>query len=173
MNLDFLTLDSWVTADHHWEHPNIRLYQNRPENHFEIMRARWIDRVLFDDIVLHLGDLVCFGDRKRHPFWIDGLPGQKYLIRGNHDKHSDQWYSAAGFKVLGRKPLYWHRYDKGKIVCFSHEPETQTGGWDINVHGHLHLNDYWLDPRRLQDRRNVCVERTGYAPVRLREVLEG
>lgn len=160
-----VTLDAWVTADHHWEHPRIREYQGRPEGHFWIMRDRWFETVAPDDVVLHLGDIVCFGDRDRHPFWLDGLPGRKYLIRGNHDKHSDEWYEAAGFTVLGRgnKPFLWVAPD-GLLVAFSHEPLT-TGhvdypyndcAWDVNVHGHVHANDLW---NPIPGRAGTCASR--------------
>lgn len=165
----YLTLDTWVTADHHWEHPRIREYQDRPADHFEIMRERWITAVAPDDNVLHLGDLVCFGDQERHPEWLIGLPGHKFLLRGNHDKHTHQWYGAAGFTVLGRKPFNWHWLD-GTIICFSHEP-VEGDHWDVNVHGHIHGAPYWPSTLRPEDRRNVCVEMTDYAPVRLGDVL--
>ncbi len=168
-----LTLDSWITSDHHWEHPNIRRYQDRPEDHFERMREEWLRLVGPRDVLLHLGDIVCFGDPQQHPRWIRGLPGKKYLLRGNHDKHTDQWYGAAGFTVLGRKPFYWHRPDTGELICFSHEPEYDQLDWTLNVHGHIHSNPYWDGTLRDEDRRNVCVERTGYAPMRLRDVLDG
>lgn len=174
---DVLTLDSWVTADQHWEHPRIREYQGRPADHFEVMRERWLDRVAPDDVLLHLGDVVCFGDRERHPFWLDGLPGRKYLLRGNHDEHSDDWYRAAGFEVLGRgnRPYTWVVPD-WCIAAFSHEPITQDRfgysdpDWDVNVHGHIHANELW-DPLPGKEYRNACVEVTDYAPVRLRDIL--
>lgn len=173
-DLSSLTLASWVTSDQHWQHPRIREYQNRPADHFELMRRLWIERVKPDDVLLHLGDIVCFGDRAEHPRWMTGLPGRKLLLRGNHDDHSDQWYEAAGFEVIGRKPILWvvpgriHQ----QVVCFSHEPDTELFGWDINVHGHTHANPYWEHTPML-DYRNVCVEQTDYAPVRLRDVLYG
>lgn len=169
--MQFLTLDSWITSDHHWEHPRIREYQHRPVRHFEIMRERWFERVGEDDVVLHLGDLVCFGDPERYPFWLEGLPGRKYLIRGNHDKCSREWYAEAGFTVIGRgdKVHRWHAPD-GRIVAFTHAPDTESWGWDVNVHGHIHANPYWSGTPH-EDYRNVSVEVTGYAPVRLSAVL--
>ena len=170
---DVLTWDSWVIADHHWEHPRIREYQDRPPDHFERMRNEWIEYVGHDDVILHLGDLVCFGDIDRHPFWIEGLPGRKYLIRGNHDKHSNEWYGAAGFTVLGRgnRGFMWQAPDS-RVVAFSHEPLTDPGyaGFDLNVHGHIHANDLWYGLPG-HEYVNVSVEKTDYAPVRLRDVI--
>lgn len=172
---DWLDLDTWITSDHHWEHPRIRQYQHRPENHFELMRELWIERVGDDEPLLHLGDLVCFGDMERHPEWLIGLPGRKYLIRGNHDKHTHQWYAAAGFEAIGRgNKAVRSLHLPDLTVAFSHEPlhGDSNGGWfDVNVHGHIHANPLWYaDPGVRYV--NACVEVTGYAPVRLRDLLE-
>lgn len=176
---ELLTLDAWVTADQHWEHPRIREYQHRPADHFERMRRLWIERVGPEDTLLHLGDIVCFGDRAQHPHWLEGLPGRKHLIRGNHDKHSDEWYEAAGFKVLGRgnRQFLWVAPD-GMLVAFSHEPLTlghvdyphNDFGWDVNVHGHVHANGIW-DPQPGKRYVNACVEKTDYAPIRVWDIL--
>jgi calcineurin-like phosphoesterase family protein len=134
------------------------------------MRIRWEEAVGPQDTVLHLGDLVCFEKSASYAELIASLPGHKLLLRGNHDKHAWPWYEAAGWTVLGRNPILWHRPDNGKVICFSHEP-CDLGGWSINVHGHIHANPYY-DPSSFDVRRNVCVEVTGYAPLRLRDVLD-
>ncbi len=167
-----ITPDTWVTSDQHWSHRNIRVYQGRPDNHFAIMRERWIASVQPEDTVLHLGDLVCFGDMEEHGDYLAGLPGRKYLLRGNHDKPKDQWYIKNGFTPLGREPLRWHDEAGDRMVCFSHEPERTSFRWDINIHGHIHNNPYWSGVPML-DYRNVCVEVTDYAPVRIGAVLDG
>lgn len=167
-----LTLDAWVTSDQHWGHSNIGKYQDRPDDHMSLMRLRWIDLVGADDVVLCLGDLVCFGDRELHAGYIDGLPGRKYLLLGNHDKHGPSWYEENGFTVIGRRPMLWAAPDD-TIVCFSHEPAHDDGSWEINVHGHTHSIEHRPSATRPEVRRNVCVEVTGYAPVRLGTVLSG
>lgn len=172
---DLLTLNAWITSDQHWEHPRIREYQQRPENHFWLMRNRWSERVRENDVLLHLGDLVCFGNRKKHPMWVSGLPGNKLLILGNHDYHEPSWYEAFGFQVIGRgdRP-YWWVAPSGVVVAFSHEPLTDPGhdGWDVNIHGHIHGNTHrsW-EQRPHGAYRNVSVEVTNYSPVRLGDVL--
>lgn len=173
--LAFLTLDTWITSDSHWSHENIRKYQGRPDDHFALMHRQWTKRVGAEEPILHLGDLVCFGNPQAHPTWLNGLTGVKYLLKGNHDKHSNQWYEAAGFSVLGRRPLLWFEPESEALLLFSHEPAAGTSHepWDINIHGHTHLNTPYTTLGRLDDRINVCVERTEYAPVRLRDVLAG
>lgn len=175
MTLEMLTLDSWIMSDNHWQHANIRKYGQRPDNHFELMRENWLRLVQPDDVILHLGDIVCYGNNQLHSDWLKGLTGKKYLLRGNHDRHPDSWYEEHGFTVLGTKPLFWHRPDNGEKICFSHVPADAASGesmdWTINVHGHIHINPYHFNTVRVEDRRNVCVEKTDYAPVRLREIL--
>lgn len=181
MSRSWLTLDTWITSDQHWSHHNIRKYQGRPENHFELMMIKWNSVVKPTDTILCLGDLVCYGDIDNHPWWLNGLNGEKYLLKGNHDKHSYQWYKNAGFEVVGRKPFLWHTERDGEpyIVCFSHEPDTPNGfhnpfmgGWDINIHGHIHGNPYFGTTPQW-NYVNVSVEVTDYAPARLRDVIDG
>lgn len=168
-----LDVSTWVTSDHHWSHANIRKYQGRPENHFELMRDRWKERVQPRDIVLHLGDLVCYGNQAEHFYFLRGLPGRKYLLRGNHDKHPAEWYETNGFAVLGERPITWVWEEQ--LVLFSHRPDDteEHQPWDVNIHGHIHANPYWSSTPAHLDYRNVCVEVTDYAPVRLGAVLDG
>jgi calcineurin-like phosphoesterase family protein len=177
--LDFLSFDSWITSDHHWGHANIVHFQDRPARSEALMVKQWENLVGPDDVVLHLGDLVCFEHRHgkekaaSYKTLIAELPGLKFILLGNHDDHTHAWYEAAGFSVLGRgnKPYLWHRPDNGARIAFSHEP-MPDGGWKINVHGHTHKHPHRPELGRGRDRRNVCVELTNYAPVRLRDVLD-
>jgi calcineurin-like phosphoesterase family protein len=175
-----VTLDTWVFADHHFGHKNIRKLCGRPEDHHDLMVRAWQAYVQPDDVVLHLGDL----SYKADPGWLGnvlaGLPGRKIMILGNHDKPwAVDMYRQFGWHVLGRKPHLWWGLKKGKggpVVCFSHEPDSkygpggEKGGWGINVHGHIH-NHPWFDDIPMRDYRNVSVEVTNYRPVRLRSVL--
>jgi calcineurin-like phosphoesterase family protein len=186
-----LTLDTWITSDQHWAHRNIRAYCDRPDNHFEIMRRLWLERVQPEDTVLHLGDLVVYPKQEDIEYWIEGLTGKKYLLRGNHDKLNPRVYKEMGFTVLAppairwqetvdhrgrhlRTPyLYWHSPQDGKRILFSHYPDRERLDWAVNIHGHIHN-----DPRAYQelperDYRNVSVEVVDYAPQRLRDVLYG
>ena len=168
-----LTLNSWITSDQHWGHKNIQTYANRPENHYELMRNRWCAAVDPSDVLLHLGDIVCFGNRDMHDGYLEGLPGRKMLIRGNHDNHKDDFYESYGWTILGRgdKPFRWAWGDK--IIAFSHEPLESGLFWDINVHGHTHDNDHRpYTPMQGKRYINACVEKTDYAPVRLRDLLQ-
>lgn len=185
-----LTLDSWVTADSHFAHKNIQRYCDRPEDHFALMRRLWREQVQEDDIVLHLGDLVVYpkGEAWRY---LDGLPGQKYLLLGNHDKEQRSFYAKWGFTVLDRPEihwqevvdhrgrrhqnpcLYWHSPTDGKRILFTHYPDPARLDWSVNVHGHIHNDRRAYDSLPERDYRNVGVEVVDFAPQRLRDVLYG
>lgn len=186
-----LSLDSWVTADSHFGHRRIGDYCDRPDDHFALMRRLWLERVKDDDVVLHLGDLVVYPKPWQIEEYLEGLPGRKYLLLGNHDKLKKPAYKELGFTVLDRPHvqwqevvdhrgrrhknpcLYWHSPVDGKRVLFSHYPDPVRLDWTVNVHGHIHNDRRSYDSLPERDYRNVSVEVVDYAPQRLRDVLHG
>jgi len=65
------------------------------ENHFERIRADWLERVAEADTVLLPGDLTWamhLEDAMEDIERISSLPGKKILLRGNHD----YWWSSIG-----------------------------------------------------------------------------
>jgi calcineurin-like phosphoesterase family protein len=166
--------DTWIISDTHFGHANIVKYCNRPENHDDIMMSNWSASVNPEDVVLHLGDLV-FAKRTDEEMMarIKALPGQKYLIRGNHDKKSDRWYADLGFKVLTRVPVEyeWNCADRIRMVYFTHRPlPSDLLHGAINIHGHIHNNGY-NNEDRTKDYRNVSVEVMKYRPTKLQHIL--
>lgn len=80
----------WFSADSHFYHGNIIKHCNRPftsvtEMNSELIK-RWNEKVKKDDIIYHLGDLVCFCSKFKAKETIDKLNGRIHLIKGNHDK---------------------------------------------------------------------------------------
>lgn len=176
MNID---LDTWIISDTHFGHDNIVKFCNRPIDHNEIMLKNWIDAVDSGDKILHLGD-VGFG-KKAEPFIFD-LPGDKYLIKGNHDTKSDSYYEGFGFEIVEPFSTSEFRLGKGpSIVYFDHDPLAVTMAddhdfWkstDVIIHGHIHNNGYHPDCPEDIDYRNVSVEVMDYKPVRLRDIFYG
>lgn len=162
----------WVTADHHWGHRNIARLQDRPLDHEDLMARLWHERVGTDDHVLHLGDLLVFPaveDVTRYQALLSSLPGEKRIMLGNHDRRLRTLYRVCGFEVVAGYRERLHLVMDGRRICFSHRPDNDDGTWDVNVHGHVHSSAILPPPgRRLI---NACVEVTGYAPVRLRDLL--
>lgn len=148
----------WLISDTHFGHDNIVKYcfrpgyPNRLYDHNNFMRKHWIDLISDKDIILHLGDVFLGGD------WHRGLPGEKYLIRGNHDSNRKiEILQELGWGLI--PPLLLGN------VWFTHRPRDVEEGM-INIHGHLHQNN---SPSKRHI--NISVEKTDYKPVWLGDVL--
>jgi calcineurin-like phosphoesterase family protein len=131
----------WIIADTHFYHENIKRYQGRPDDFNEQIIRNWNKAVAYDDVVIHLGDVI-FGLNKEKtlPSLMASLPGKKILCRGNHDPNSAEWYMANGFDFACDYFVY-------KGVAFSHAPLTPLPPQTLvsdgrlvnwNVHGHFH-----------------------------------
>lgn len=130
----------YFTSDTHYWHKTAIEYCRRPfatvEEMNEAMIERWNSRVKPDDSVYHLGD-VCFAGKEKAHAILKRLNGQKFLIRGNHDKaFSDQWLSKYFTWV---KDFYTLKVDDGlvcqRIVLCHYALRT----WEKIHHGAWHL----------------------------------
>lgn len=142
------TTNFMVTADTHFLHDNIVEFCGRPGYnpatlciedpvlHNIVMRNNWKRVVTPTTKVLHLGDLVLGkrADAERLYGGENELPGEKYLIKGNHDKRSDDFYKSLGFTVI---PPFDLELD-GWEFHYSHYPLTRLRKNQINFHGHIH-----------------------------------
>jgi calcineurin-like phosphoesterase family protein len=151
----------WVISDTHFGHNNIIKYCNRPEDHDRLMFQGWRETVGHRDVILHMGDVLLrkteFAERIRK------LPGQKFLLKGNHDRLGKNFYKEMGFTFIQEFSIN----HKGYKVHFTHKPlEELVEDKVINVHGHIHQ-------KLMGDRRflNLSVEQTNYKPVAIIEVL--
>lgn len=159
------TFQSWsyhgavyIISDTHFGDPQCREIDPQwplPEAHVALLKKY----VTWNDTLIHLGDV---GDAH----YMDGLPGTKVLIMGNHDRRSD---CAPHFQEIFDGPLYI-----GKKIILSHEPILVPGA--LNIHGHVH-NDKTsggkvvrLGPAELAAMNraaNVC----GYLPMNLGKAI--
>lgn len=165
------TVDIWLVSDSHYFHKNICKYENRPSNHNELMLKTWNSLVKWNDVVIHLGDLV-FGN---HPEIIGMLNGYITLVRGNHDRQSINWYLSNGIKSICDSftlDIY------GKKLIFSHKPIVNLPKeFDMNIHGHFHSithHDINNIPNYIKDFRYslFSIEMEDYKPVKLQEFVE-
>lgn len=150
----------WVTADHHFGHENIIQYCGRPfanaDDMAEYMVRKWNNRVGAGDTVWHLGD---FAMNKAALSVAELLNGEKFILKGNHDRESWKSYEAVGFKRLlelsdrdEKNGLAYKVVDyslfNGAVVYLTHCPpslidlpyaKTVAGDrhW-IWLHGHSH-----------------------------------
>src|ERR1043166_4710908 len=150
-------MKEWLITDTHFDHDNIGVYCDRPKGWMDRIIRNWKQIVKPDDVVLHLGD-VLVGNRHSMRDLMNGLPGHKLLIRGNHDDKSSMWYIRNGFAFACDGMAY-------KGVTWTHRPSyTLMPDTDINIHGHVH-NTVW-NPRA-DFSRLLAIEHVGYKPIDL------
>ena len=155
----------WITTDTHFGHTALIEYGRIPDFESKI-KKNLKNLVKPEDLLIHLGD-VCIGNDVENSNWFKRELGCKtYLIRGNHDRKSFNWYFNNGWDVVCDR-LDFEMF--GKKMCFSHLPVAWDGYFDINYHGHFHDTDH----RRLEPDFNkmlcgynklIALESNNYTP---------
>lgn len=89
----------WFSSDYHLGHKNIIKYDKRPFKNIDVMNEAIIANhnsvVNVDDDFYFLGDF-SFND-KRTEEWLQRINGNKFFIRGNHDRtRTVKLYSKYG-----------------------------------------------------------------------------
>lgn len=160
----------WVWSDQHFNHKNIIGFTDRPFESMDEMNKAMLRNyravVQDEDLVLFGGD-VSFGSISEARAMLAGLPGEKILVLGNHEVDKDGgWREHACFDVV---TLAFDFVMEDRLIWVTHVPldnEYLPEGV-VNLHGHTHRT--LVGPRHI----NMSVELTGYAPVSLRELLQG
>ncbi len=153
----------WLISDPHFGHENIIKYCERPFSSVEemdnTMIENWNSVVNNGETVLILGDFALSSPSKT--MWYgQQLKGDKYLIKGNHDRRGKSLYAEGGITRLPKRVLL-----KPNLIL-SHRPEKMEEGC-INIHGHIH--QYTLDSN---EHVNVSVEQINYTPVLFESIVE-
>ncbi len=148
----------FFTADTHFGHKNILLYEDRPWGNLEDMKVglinNWNSVVGKDDLIWVLGDFSFRGFEETKEIF-DSLNGVKRIILGNHDRKVDH-YRRMGWDFVSKYPVLYQ-----KIYMLSHQPLYMNKHMPmINVHGHLHSKTMAGDMHF-----NVGVECHNYTPV--------
>ena len=154
-------MNIWLISDTHFWHENIIRYENRPFKSVnemnKIMAIGWAFCVYSTDIIFHLGD-VSLGLAQPTLDLCNMLPGQKVLIRGNHDRQrTHTFWKRAGFLYVTDEPI-----DLGFCIL-SHEPLKYVPDGVTNYHGHVHSQIPKVSDRHV----NVSVDVTNFKPVKL------
>jgi len=162
----------WIISDTHLNHSNmlnfmdekgdkVRAFDNIQEMNETIIQ-NWNAVVRPGDKVYHLGD-VFFGDKEWFKKTWPRLMGSKRLVVGNHD---DVRFMACG--GFFQKVMMWRLFKEHNMLL-THVPvhEDSIRKVEFNVHGHIHEK---LSPTKRHV--NVCVEKTGYTPLHIEEVLK-
>lgn len=153
----------FLISDLHLFHKNIIEFEERPFNNVydmhETIIKNWNNRVTNNDKVFILGDLT-FGKKEPSKAIVERLNGKLYLIKGNHDNKSNQWYRDIGIDEISEFPTLIHDY-----YLLSHEPMLYLKDPMINCFGHVHNSPNF--PTFTTHSVCVCAERWNYTPVSL------
>jgi len=161
----------FIITDLHLNHQKVKEFGGRPDNWQEILLLRWNNLVRSEDLVINLGDVI-FKQASQLKEILSGLHGTKILIRGNHDKGTNEFYRRSGFACVCERMIM-------DQVYYSHVPQNiLPGGCQWNVCGHIHNNPYDNMPDRAQYcfkswHRVLSLEQMRYSPRLLSEVLSG
>lgn len=162
----------------HFSHSKIIEYCDRPFSSLEEMDSvilnRIRERVTSKDKLFILGDFG-FGNFENVQRYVRRLPTKNvFLIRGNHDRLTDQKYLRAGFswvKDYYETTIGLDNDVKKKVVLF-HYPihswhGSYRGSWHLHSHTHNSMSD---DPTKL--RMNVGVDVNDFYPVSEKDIIE-
>lgn len=148
-------------ADTHFDDAMIMNCESRPfadvKSMNEAIIANWNDTVEKDDEVFFVGDV-------GNPEYVSKLNGKKYLIKGNHDKLSNEEYRAAGFAEVYDYPIIYNDF-----WIVSHEPVYVNMNMPYaNIFGHVHNSPLY----KTVSARSYCVslERLDYKPVLFEDI---
>lgn len=164
----------YALSDHHFGHQNIIKYCHRKTEEFNTEELTALEdagsMILAHNAVVQDGDLVIFGGdvsassqgRAWLPKIIKKLKGHKILIRGNHDKLSDEDYINIGFGSVHDVLVIGN-------LCFCHFPEIPSvisfcqSRKLILCCGHTHkpFKDYLDGVQRI----NLAVDVAGRTPL--------
>ena len=160
-----------MTSDLHFGHSKIwSKWKYREPDFEEDIIKKWNNVVAKTDVVLNLGDL-SLTNKIITKAWTKQLNGRKYLVRGNHDNHSETWYRDCEFKTIPAAYQRFGQKDGGHIhILFTHEPILRVQrGW-FNIHGHLH-GDCHRGIKTTNRHFDVGVDANNLRPIRLYNIL--
>lgn len=137
--------EKFYIADMHYGHKNVLAFDNRPFKTINEMNdalvERWNAAVSPGDIVYVLGDMFWCGSQEAVPI-LKSLHGEKFLIKGNHDRCKDSKFQKEFVKITD----YMEVEDNGRNIVLSHYPipcfRNHFYGWH-HLYGHVHNSFEW------------------------------
>ena len=129
-------------SDLHYGHENIIAFDGRPflsvEQMNETLVKNWNEAVDPGDIVYVLGDMFWCKASEALPV-LKSLNGQKFLVKGNHDRCNDGKFLKEFVKVNE----YMEVEDNGNKIVLCHYPipcfKNHFYGW-FHLYGHVHTS---------------------------------
>jgi calcineurin-like phosphoesterase family protein len=157
----------WIISDTHFGHKMLIENKIRPIDFENKIITFLCNNVKTKDTLINLGDF-SFCKKNKHVDTYSSIECKKILVRGNHDNYSFAYYNMIFNFVCDSFMLDMF----GKKILFTHEPVEKKGGFDINIHGHLHNFEYNHHDYNLQSHNMlVALENTGYCSVSLKKIL--
>lgn len=140
-------MTTFFTSDLHILHRKIVEFTDRKivttqEHHEEWLIDLWNSQVNRGDIVYILGDVSFAKDWMQTKAVFDRMHGQKFIVKGNHDRSKDLKFLLDSNTIVG-----WKQYDERNVnkqhICMFHFPimswhRQNRGSW--HLHGHSHGN---------------------------------
>lgn len=168
----------FLLTDLHFNHPNIIIYENRPENYKDIIIKNCQTMIGKDDTVYNLGDVI-FKQKGELKSIMGMIPGTHHLCMGNHDNEKPDWYLKQGFATVQKTLLY-------DDIIFSHHPididamsKTLNIAIKFNIHGHFHNKQREEKSRTIAgypfySDKHIClsIEAMDYKPIELYDFLK-
>lgn len=156
---------TWFIADTHFGHANVIKYDNRPFADIDEMESelikRWNKKVATGDTVWFLGDFAFFAKQDYISGLLKRLKGVKYMVMGNHDTKSPQFYRDCGFKEVYNHPVILKNH-----FILSHNPiNLGSDNNFFNIYGHVHTHPAYADTT--PNSCCVCCNRWDYTPIRI------
>ena len=153
---------NFYIADTHFGHRNCIRYDSRPfetiEEHDDALIANWNAVVMPEDHVYVVGDFAYKNSRPVSEY-ISKLHGSIHLIRGNHDKRSEEYEKnfVSCHDILTVKDLF-HGEPRPVILChywIPFAPHQRHGAFVL--HGHTHRSK----EARLEEEMKAKIRQNG------------
>ena len=163
-------MDTWFTADTHFNHDLIRKYCHRPfdtcQEMDEIMIANWNNKIKPGDIVYHLGDFA-FGKEDAVKKYRNRLMGKIHLILGNHDYKNKIHRLTNIFSSV--RDLLEIKYNHQRLILCHYNMRTWNASHfnSYQLHGHSHGT---LAPTGKQ--LDVGVDVNNFSPVHIDQIMK-
>lgn len=126
-------MDIYIISDTHFGHENMVNWSLRPPDFNERLWAA-LDKLPDEAILIHCGDISMGQDATTH-IRLQKYKFKKWLVRGNHDKHSISWYVKNGWDFVADE-IVINMFANNFL--FTHAPMPKREGISKNIHGHLH-----------------------------------
>jgi len=162
----------WLIGDTHFNHDKLAQDLGRPSN-YETLIWQGLKKLGKNDVLIHLGD-ICVGEDEKINRRLGSFKFKKYLVRGNHDGKSNNWYLNRGWDFVCKefKDKYF-----GYNILFSHKPVPVERDYDFNIHGHFHnipAKYHEEDLVAIKNERQILftLEDLDYKPVLLEDFIQ-